>query len=224
MAITQTKTNKAGDSPVSTETTEGVFMQLEGAIKKGQGTGDPNGLITAPIGSRWTDVTTGTIWRNTDASTAWDAIQTAEALTATPTAAGIEIHVGNKSYMSAYHLLSVAGTPYIMSHTITAGQEVTAIAPATETTPQIVGVPVTGGTVGLQWFQTKGQIEALVDGTADVAAADFIQIINAGVAFVVDAAAIDVTSSAQAVDAQAADSAVSGTIILLGNTSTVAAS
>ena len=227
MAITQTKPNKAGDSPISTETTEGVLMQKEGAILKGQGSGDPNGLITAPKGSRWTDVAAGIMYINTDGSTAWNALTAAQALSTTPTVAGTFIAVGNKQYVSAYHLLSVAGTPYQLNYGIVSGKEYEAVAPATLAFPQRIMVPVVGGTVGLQWFQIGGEIEALVDGTADVAAGDFIRVINAGVAFIVSTGTATVQAiddSAMAVDAQAADSAVSGTIILLNNWVTVAAS
>lgn len=38
------------------------------------GTGDPNGSITAPIGSIRLQTDTGALWQNTDGSTAWSSL------------------------------------------------------------------------------------------------------------------------------------------------------
>lgn len=69
----------------------------------------------------------------------------------------------------------------------------------------------------LAWMQTEGEAEASVEGTTnDVAAGDFLQVINAEFVFRKDGAARTDASGAVAIDAQAADSAVVVTVNLIG--------
>ena len=54
----------------------------------------------------------------------------------------------------------------------------------------------------LWWFQTGGPGQALVDGTADVAAADALEVINAATSFIKAASARDLATGAIALVAQ----------------------
>jgi len=75
-AITQTDSDKAGISPVRTKftgVTNDVYGVMLGSIAIIIGTGSPNGEITAPIGSEFTDKTGGNKYRNTDGGTTWSA-------------------------------------------------------------------------------------------------------------------------------------------------------
>ena len=181
MAITQAKQDKAADTVVATLTSvsEDVYMKQQGSIKIGLGTGDPNGLLTAPIGSKWTDVTTGILWINSDASTAWVAVQTAGALTKTPTVCGERIEVLGKQYIAAYAAATTVGKVYQLTHVNTSGQEITAATSADlgdiETR---VGVAyATNASAAIGWFQVGGLAEAYVDGdTDDVAAGDHLKL------------------------------------------------
>jgi hypothetical protein len=74
MAVpTQTDADKAGIAIMCQMTPEGVYMTQRGSILEGMGTGDPNGEITAPKGSEWTDVSNGNKYRNTDGAKTWAA-------------------------------------------------------------------------------------------------------------------------------------------------------
>lgn len=70
-APVQTAEDKAGISLITQATTEGVYMVQFGSIKIGMGTGSPNGEVTAPIGSQFTDKATGKLYLNTDGGTTW---------------------------------------------------------------------------------------------------------------------------------------------------------
>jgi len=141
-----------------------------------------------------------------------------------PTVAGAELQVAGKQYFAA-HIGSAptVGKVHVFDYTETTAQEVTAITPATETTARRSGIAVVTGT-GLQWFQVGGLAEAFVEGTTDVAAGDFLEVLNTEQDWKKDATAIDVTSGAVAIDAQAADSAVLSTVFLINKIHTVAAS
>jgi len=75
-AITQTDADKAGISPVRVKVT-GVTNDVYGikfaSIYFIVGDGDPNGELTAPIGSVFFRKTAaaGNIYKNTDGATAW---------------------------------------------------------------------------------------------------------------------------------------------------------
>jgi len=75
-AITQTDADKAGISHVRykfTGATNDVYGVLLGSIGIIIGDGDPNGEITAPLGSFFIKNTAGAgaLWINTDGSSAW---------------------------------------------------------------------------------------------------------------------------------------------------------
>ena len=227
------QTIRGSDATVSKVLVSASFGDVLGYEQGGGGfvfaTGVPTGDLTPPAaGWEYTNVGTGLKYVSTGTTSAdWELLISSESLANTPTVAGATLAFGGKQYIAAYHLLSVAATPYQINYTDTAGQEYTAVAPATLAFPQRIAVPVVGGTVGLQWFQIGGLISALVDGTADVASGDFVRVINAGTAFIVSGGtatvqAIDDSAMAQA--AQATDSAVAISVLLLNNWVTVAAS
>ena len=76
-AIVHDADDKHGLSNI-TVTAKGATADIEclklGAIYFCQGNGDPNGEITAPMGSIFVNTNDGTIKYNNDASTSWAAI------------------------------------------------------------------------------------------------------------------------------------------------------
>ncbi len=101
----------------------------------------------------------------------------------------------------------------------------TAATPATSTVYQRVVVATqTTTAAGFQWYQYKGDAEALVEGTTDVAKDDFLEVLNTETSFKKDASSRSTNSVAIAQEAQAANSAVLTNIYLLGERSLVAAS
>jgi len=139
-------------------------------------------------------------------------------LTSTPMSCGIEKFLNGKRYISGYSADAIAlGDVQHLSRTATSGQEVTAVDGATNAiAEQQIGVCVKALTAaGITWFQVAGLCEAFVDGdSVDVAAGDFLQLINGDDDFVQDAVE-SVSSSAIAVDANAAAAALK-TVLLLG--------
>lgn len=120
---------------------------------------------------------------------------------------------------------TAAGTPMTITYD---GDEETnpkAIAAATAAFGQKACVTtVAQVSAGFQWCVIEGECSALIDGTTDVAKDDFLEVINAGVAFIKDAASRAATSKAIAREAQTTNAATMTKIYLIGDTSTIAAS
>lgn len=95
---------------------------------------------------------------------------------------------GEKAFESVYCASGFThGRPYILDFDASAHGPVAA-APATLALGARVGVPQGATTTAPGWypFQTKGYCEAMCDGTGDSADGGFLEVINAGTAFVVD--------------------------------------
>lgn len=153
------------------------------------------------------------------------AIHSAAMLAATPLAAGIEIQVGDKQYVSAYNetgSATVVGEVVILDYANDYG--VKAIVVATKTFPVRIAIAraIMADHV-LAWFQVGGEAEAGVEGTDDVAAGDFLEVLNTELAFKKDGAARTTNSGAVAVDVQAADSIVVVTVRLINEQHLIAA-
>jgi len=97
---------------------------------------------------------------------------------------------GNKEYIYMYFTAAVtAGTPYFVTFDGDEEYNPKNTAAATSTTIyQLVVFPTkTLTAAGWAWAQYKGDAEVLCDGTSqDVAKDDFLEVINAGVALIVD--------------------------------------
>lgn len=97
-------------------------------------------------------------------------------------------------------------------------------AAATSTVYQQVGVVCTAATVGLEvLLQTRGFAEAYVEGTTDVAAGDFLEVLNGENELKKDGTR-SANSVAVAVDAQAENKNVLSTVFMLGERALIAAS
>lgn len=96
---------------------------------------------------------------------------------------------GNKLSVFAYIAANVAvGTPLFLQYD---GDEETnpkGTVPATDTAiGQFIIFPTElSTTAGFQWCQVRGDAEVLCDGTNDIAKDDFLEVINAGVALILD--------------------------------------
>ena len=72
MAFTQTATATQNFSTGYTRKDDDGYYYIDFSyIREYQGEGSPNGVITAPIGSRCTDIENGKLYINTDGSTTW---------------------------------------------------------------------------------------------------------------------------------------------------------
>ena len=134
---------------------------------------------------------------------------------------------GNKEFIFAY--CAAAETRGSVRKIVYDGDEETnptAAAPATETTVyQLVAVATqTTTAAGFQWYQIKGDCEALVEGTTDVAKDDFLEVLTTETSFKKDGTSRTVNSVAIAREAQATNSAVLADIYLLGDRVNIAAS
>jgi hypothetical protein len=90
-------------------------------------------------------------------------------------------------------------------------------APATLAVLHYIGAPQRDYDSGaLATIQVGGEGDLLVDGTTDVAAADTLEVLNAGVAAVKDGTARSVNTLAMALEAQAEDEAVLTKVFFLG--------
>lgn len=90
-------------------------------------------------------------------------------------------------------------------------------APATQAAARLYVVSATAlADVSWGWFTYLGYCDALVEGTTDVTAADFLKLVNAQVYCVKDATTRSTATVAIALAAQAANSAVSSRVFLLG--------
>jgi len=159
-----------------------------------------------------------------------EAIPASALLAATPTAVNIEIKIGGKKYISAYNGSGgnlAIGQPVLLQVSNTAGAELQAITSATTAFPVRTGVVygAISATTELLWVQTEGVAEALVhDSGGDVAAADFLEVIATGTAFVKDGAARTANSGAIAVDAQTLTANTLVTVVLIGEQHIIAGS
>ena len=148
------------------------------------------------------------------------AIHSAALLAAAPEAAGIEIQVGDKKYISAYNetgsAITAQGEVVTVAYSNDKGTEVNAVV----TTAFLVRTAVSLDAVdehALAWFKIGGEAEAGVEGTTDVAAGNFLEVLNGELAFKRDGdgSARTAESAAVAIDAQAANSVVVVTVRLL---------
>ena len=101
----------------------------------------------------------------------------------------------------------------------TSGNSPAAIAPATLAIEQRLWVPQgdTTTTAGWYWGVVQGTCECLVDGTTDVASDAYLEIINAGVALILDHAdAPTVGGVGISLEAVTADAATQATVWLHG--------
>lgn len=100
-------------------------------------------------------------------------------------------------------------------------------APVALTGYQTIGVVCQAATASGEYIkvQTKGYAEAAVEGTTDVAAGEFLEVLATEAAFKKDHATTrSVNSVAMAVDAQASNSAVVVSVYLFGERAIVASS
>lgn len=215
MAITQTVANKSGLSQVFKDSVDTVPIKMTDmlGVNLASGSGDPNGLCTAVIGSLYIDVEIGAIYINLDGVTAWGPVPGASTLRY------------GKQFIWALNLISnptVAGQVVTLFYNETNGYcfgdiATTTFPVRTGVTPAIVGASVAG------LVQVSGPCEALVDGdTVDVAVGDFLEVLNTATAFVKDGAARTTVSAAVAVDANTGVAALK-TVMLIPEQHTIAA-
>ena len=72
MAVVQTAENTRGWGATALTDSDGYVYHTFGDIRIYVGTGSPNGIITAPIGSEYTDRAGGDKYVNNDGSTTWE--------------------------------------------------------------------------------------------------------------------------------------------------------
>lgn len=136
---------------------------------------------------------------------------------ARPKAAGIIVQdIGSdgklRTYISAYNRVGTVldkGQPITIDYVAT--YMVAAIANATtgsEVYKQTGGALKVTQINELWWFQIGGAGKGLVDGTTDVAAAEALEVLNTGTAWIKAGTARDLSTGAIALAAQAANSAV----------------
>ena len=140
---------------------------------------------------------------------------------------GVIAQEDGKTYVSAYNgsgAALVVGKVYQLTYGYVEKQEIAIGTPATTTFSTKVGVAIAvtpDGAIG--WLQTGGICEAYVEGTTDVAAGDFLEVLNSELNFKKDGSARTTVSAARAVDAQAANSAVLVTVNMINELHTIAA-
>jgi len=144
----------------------------------------------------------------------------------TPEYCGQELTRDGKTYISAYASSALTlGKVYQLTYSQTAGQEVQTATPATIGGPTITAVARRAEKAGdIVWLQKGGQCEAYVEGTTDVAAGDFLEVLNGENDFKKDGSALSENSAAVAVDAQSDNSAVLVTVMLINKVHQIAAS
>lgn len=147
-------------------------------------------------------------------------------LNATPDAAGIEIEIDGKRYISGYNVVGSAvsiGQPVTIAYDNTYGTKVIANATTTFAVKTAVAVNATAS-LALDWWQVSGEAEALVDGdSSDVAAGNYLEVLNGGSAFVYDDTSRTTVSAACAVDANTGAAALK-TVTLIEEQHTIAGS
>lgn len=134
---------------------------------------------------------------------------------------------GNREFVFAYCAAAeTVGKVRVITFDGDEATNPTAAAPATSTSVyQIVGVATkTTTAAGFLWYQIKGDAEALVEGTTDVAKDDFLEVLNTETSFKKDATSRSTNSVAIAQEAQASDASVLTNVYLLGERLFIAAS
>lgn len=141
---------------------------------------------------------------------------------------GVFYQEEGKTYISAHNGTGAALVPgkvYVLTYGSVEKREVAVGNPATSTFAVMTGVAVAATPNGeIGWIQVGGICEAYVEGTTDVAAGDFLEVLNGENDFKKDGTARSTVSAAVAVDAQATDSAVLVTVNLINEQHTIAAS
>ena len=150
--------------------------------------------------------------------------------TSKPTEAGLMVQQEGKTYVSIFNTgpsaALTAYQPYQFQYKSTALKHVDVKVPATlANAVNIIGVPQAAiADDAFGWVQIYGEAECLVDGTTDVAAGEYLEVINAGVAAIKEGTAISKGSFAVAIDAVTADAATQATVFLTGLQVEIAAS
>lgn len=132
-----------------------------------------------------------------------------------------------KEYIAVYNETGAArerGDVATLAYSNDYGTEAIAVATTTFPVCTVVfldAVPANG----LAWVQIAGECaEAKVDGTTNVAAGDFLEVINGGTAFIKDGTARTTVSAAVACEAVTADAATLAKVVLIPEQHTIAAS
>lgn len=133
---------------------------------------------------------------------------------------------GNREFLYAYCAAAeTIGTVRVITYDGDEEYNPTAGTPATSSVYQIIGVATKTTTeAGFQWYQVKGDAEALVEGTTDVAKDDFLEVLNTETSFKKDATSRSTNSVAIAQEAQTSNSSVLTNVYLLGERVIIAAS
>jgi len=147
-----------------------------------------------------------------------------------PTEAGLMVIQDGKVFVSIFNTGPSADLtayqPYQLTYKSTALKHVDVKVPGTlANAVNIIGVPQAAiADDAFGWVQVYGEAECLVDGTTDVAAGDFLEVINSGTAAIKEGTALAKGSFAVAVDAVTADAATQATVFLTGLQVEIAAS
>ena len=136
---------------------------------------------------------------------------------------------GNREYIWCYTSADVVrGQVGVITYDGDEETNPTFSTPATSSVYQYVGVAVKAQDVSVEGYfikvQIKGDAEALVEGTTDVAKDDFLEVLNTEDSFKKDASSRSTNSVCIAQEAQASDSEVLTNVYLLGERVIVAAS
>ena len=155
------------------------------------------------------------------------AVHSAALLTATPEAAGIEIQIGANRYISAYNetgsAIAAAGEVVTIAYGNTYPTKAIVVATSSVLVRTGVSMAAIAAVHLLGWFQIAGTAEAGVEGTDNVAAGDFLEVLNTELAFKKDGAARTAHSAAVAIDVQEAGSVVVVTVRLIPEQHDIAA-
>jgi hypothetical protein len=121
---------------------------------------------------------------------------------------------------------TAAGSPLIVTHDGDEEVMVKGVAPATLAVYQEVAVTpkLAGSSAEFMWCQVRGVCKALCDGTTDIAKDDYLELVNAETAFIIDSTARSVNSVAIACEAYTNTTDALKTVNLLGDRVIVAAS
>ncbi|KKM65002.1 hypothetical protein LCGC14_1495650 [marine sediment metagenome] len=109
-----------------------------------------------------------------------------------PTVCGLMLEKEGEQYISAYVAATIAAyAPTQITWSSTEGQEWKNKLPATAAWGCIIVVPVgskgyTAGE-GIRWFQVGGWCRAACDGTEDIDAGDFVEVLNGTAVFIANA-------------------------------------
>lgn len=139
---------------------------------------------------------------------------------------GARKRVGMNEFIYAYVPASaVKGEAYVVTYD---GDEETCpklVAAATAAFYQEIAIVLADQTAaGFAWVQVAGKVEALVEGTTDVAKDDFLELLNTEKSMKKDGTTRTVNAIAIACEAQTANSAALIDVILLGGRVIIAAS